>query len=135
LEPEPAPPEEPEELPLGDWTLPPTESSFYEPDKMAPESLEPAHPAAKELTERSPGKVSDLIGYLGELSSFLPEDKRKLLIDDDIPLKMQRIRNTLTGTLTSGYSASSWPVKGESATTTKQKLQALMGRLKEKLAE
>jgi hypothetical protein len=85
--------------------------------------------------KREPEKVADLIGYLGDLSQFLPEGQRRQLEEENIPLKMERIRHTLTGTSPQRPAVTPWPVKGEAATTTKDKLKAILVRLKEKLAE
>ncbi len=85
--------------------------------------------------KKEPKKVADLIEFLGGLSKFLPEDKRRQLQEENIPLKMERIRHTLTGTEPKSPITTPWPVKGEAATATRDKLKAIMARLKEKLAE
>lgn len=126
-------PEEPEELPPDLWVPEDTpaedvpEPEFSEPGSPDPDDGAPA-------LER-PGKIADLIGYLEDLSHYLPEDQRRRLEEDTMPLKMEKIRRNLAGTPGPRVAGSLWPVKGEAPSVTKQKLKALMGRLKEKLAE
>jgi hypothetical protein len=48
---------------------------------------------------------------------------------------MEKIRHTLSGVASANPATDPWPVKGEAAATTKQKLKVIMDRLKEKLAE
>lgn len=127
---EPEFPEEPEELPEADWT-PPPEPEVGEPEE--PWEEEPSEPETEAGLE--PKRVADLIGYLGDLSRFLPEDKLRQLQDDSIPLKMEKIRHTLSGVASPNPVTNPWPVKGEAPATTKQKLKVIMDRLKEKLAE
>ena len=133
------PPEEPEELPTQDWAPPrdpmePTDSLESEEPEEAPLD-DPWDADDRPMTERDPKGVSDLIGYLGDLSRYLPEDKRRQLQDDTIPLKMERIRHTLSGTTSPNPVTNPWPIKGEAPATTKQKLKVILDRLKEKLAQ
>jgi hypothetical protein len=85
------------------------------------------------LTEREPAKVANLIDYLGNLSKYLPEDKKQAFMAENIPLKMEQIRHKLSGA--AAERASPWPVKGEAASATREKLRAIMERLKVKLSE
>ncbi len=71
--------------------------------------------------------------YLSSLSQYLPEDKKQAFMAENIPLKMEQIRHKLSGA--ASERASPWPVKGEAASATREKLRAIMERLKVKLAE
>jgi len=137
-EPEPAPPEEPEEIPTQDWVPPPAPTDSE--DVGEPEDIDilPTNDSwddERPITERDPKGIADLIGYLGDLSRYLPEDKRRQLQEDTIPLKMEKIRHTLSGTASPNPVTNPWPTKGEAAATTKQKLKVILDRLKEKLTE
>ncbi len=121
---------------MQDWTPPPgVEDEFADLPATLPGFEEPARPATRTLTEDEPQKVVDLIKYLGDLSQYLPDDKKRQLLEENIPLKMERIRNTLSKTGSPREEPTPWPVKGEAASQTKQKLQAILDRLKVRLAE
>jgi hypothetical protein len=122
--------EEPEEMPVQDWVPPPEPEDALDAELFDDEPVETEGPQ-----ELEPARVADLIGYLGDLSRFLPEEKLRQLQEDTIPLKMEKIRHTLSGTVSANPATNPWPVKGEAASTTKQKLKVIMDRLKDKLAE
>ena len=87
------------------------------------------------VSEQS-GRVADLMAYLGNLSSFLPEEKRLELEADEIPLKIDRLRRTLSSSeAPTPPPHQMYPQKGEDIATTKRKLQAIMQKLKDKLGE
>lgn len=122
--------EEPEEV-ASDWDLDPaldTEQEAPVEDSDAP----PSEPSDDAPHEPNAHQVADLMEYLEDLADFLPEDKKQQLHNDSVPLKMQKIRHNLGQP---EPDPSPWPVKGEEASVTRQKLNDIMKRLKEKLAE
>ena len=109
---------------------PPEEEPQHEPEPVKEPTEE-----EDDLTIEDPSKVAKLMNFLGDLSQFLPQDKKQAWEDNQIPLKMERIKNTLSQSGLPPAGTSLWPVKGEAASTTRTKLKAIMDRLKEKLAE
>lgn len=131
----PPPPEEPPVEDLSAWEEEPLESHDDLPETEEIEDLEKAESTVPQepLLEGQPEKVQALIDYLGKLSQFLPPPVKEKLYDDNIPLKLEKIRLSLTPK--DSEPPSFWPVKGEAPSVTKEKLKNILVKLKEKLNE
>jgi hypothetical protein len=108
-------PEDAEELTVPDWSPPrgvppqPRAAPSEEPEAEEPLDEEPPaedlgepepsseaeSPDLGPLLETQPGKVANLLAFLGQLSQFLPEEKRRRMNEDDLPLRMEKLRQTL----------------------------------------
>jgi tetratricopeptide (TPR) repeat protein len=94
-----------EELPKIEDQLPENWENNFEPQGMGP-SPEPTEeelglqdlnigdpPVEDSLTTKE--RILDLMEFLGELTNFLPEDKKAQVLKDGIPLKIEEIRLNL----------------------------------------
>ena len=123
----------PNAFPRGDWSPSPAVVTPSEGVEEA-EEME-AEERSRPLVKR-PEKVANLMTFLNGLSGFLPEEKLDLLHSDEIHLKLDQIRRSLSsGDQSNLPDTSPLPENGEDGAAAKQKMQVLMQRLKDKLGE
>ncbi len=92
----------------------------------APEEADPFLEGEKVLKAvvATPDRIAKLMAYLGNLTNFLPPDKKLQLLSDHIPLKMERIQLNLND----------GPLKPQGeGTSARRKIRELIDKVREKI--